>query len=331
MDKSYARRLKLNSAIFKNPYWVLPVDDEGHENYEPIGRGVKTSSDCARWVGVNVCKNVEGHEGKTLNGEDYTGKVVVSNRHWWCKKSSCPVCFLRGWSKRRACNVEARLNTGVKRGLGKIEHVMVSVSIADRVLSESAFRPKCRKFLLECGVAGGCMIFHGFRRDKERGVLAWRPHYHVLGFIKGGYARCRNCKRKWDCVKGCGGFDDRAWQMYQRSGYYVKVFAERKKSYYEDKDNIFGTAFYQVNHSTIRLGVKRFHTVTWFGVCGNRKFESEKVVVKTICPLCCDEMKRSVYVGKEPIVKDVGHPDYRSIFPMSEFGEDGEPNFIDRV
>ena len=329
MDKSYSRRLQLNSAIFKNPYWVLPVEDEGRSNFEPVGRGVQTSPLCGRWVGVNTCKNVSKHEGIVFRGVDYTGKVVV-HRHLWCFKSSCPVCFIRGWSKRGACNVDARVNTGVKRGLGKVEHVMVSVSEVDRDLPESVFRKKCRKILLDCGVSG-CMIFHGFRRDKERNVLVWRPHYHVLGFIEGGYARCRDCGRKWDCLKGCGGFDDRAWQTFQKSGYYVKVFAERGKSYYEDKDNIFGTAYYQLNHATIKLGVKRFHAVTWFGVCGNRKFESEKVDVKVTCPLCCDEMGRSVYVGKERIVKDVGHPDYKAVFPMSEFGEDGEPNFIDVV
>lgn len=323
MDRSFSRRLQLNSSIVKNPYFVLPVDDVGHSNYMPVGRGLRTSLFCGKHVGFDVCKNVEGHEGVVVGGADYTSKVAVRHRHMWCHKSSCPVCFIRGWSVRGARSIEGRLNEGVKRGLGKVEHVIVSVAVADRDLSESVLRKKCRNVLIGRGVVGACMIFHGYRRDKERGVLRWSPHYHVLGFILGGYARCRGCKRKWDCLKGCGGFDDRAWLAFQKDGYFVKVLAER--------ETVFGTAFYQLNHATIRIGIKRFHCVTYFGVCGNRKYKSEKSRAESVCPACGDEMVRSAYVGKRHIVKDVGHADYVACFPFDEFDEDGEPNFIDYV
>ena len=323
MDKSFSRRLRLNSAILKNPYWVLPVDDVGHENYEPVGRGVESSPFCGRYVGVKVCKDVEEHEGVVVGGEDYTGRVAVAPMHMWCHKSSCPICFIRGWSVRGARSIEGRLNEGVKRGLGKVEHGLVSVAVADRNLPESVMRKKCRDVLFDRGVIGGCMIFHGYRRDKKRGVLAWSPHYHVLGFIEGGYSRCRECERKWNCLEGCGGFDDRAWQGFQKDGYFVRVFAER--------DTVFGTAFYQLHHATIRIGIKRFHAVTWFGVCGNRKFKSEKSMAEVVCPACGEEMLRCVYVGKRPIVKDVGNVGYRAVFPFDEFDENGEPNFIDFV
>ena len=42
-------------------------------------------------------------------------------------------------------------------------------------------------------------------------------------------------------------------------------------------------------------------------------------------------MKRSAYVGKRHIIKDLAHPDYVSIFSFDEFDENGEPNFIDVV
>jgi len=103
----------------------------------------------------------------------------------------------------------------------------------------------------------------------------------------------------------------------------VKVFAERH--------TVFGTAFYHLNHATIRLGVRRFHAVTWFGSCGNRKFKSADVDVKVKCPICKGEMVRSVYVGKRRIVKDVGHPDYVPWFVDDEFDEDGQPNYVDVV
>jgi len=323
VNKSFSRRLRLNSAISKSPYWVLPVDDKGHENYMPVGRGFKTSPHCGRHVGFLVCKNVEEHKGVVVGGVDCTGKVVVRHRHMWCHKSSCPVCFIRSWSVRGARNIEARLNEGVKRGFGDVEHILVSVPVVDGDFSESVLRAKCRKVLFDRGVIGGCMIFHGFRVDKRRDVLFWSAHYHVLGFVGGGYSRCRECERKWNCLKGCGNFDDRAWKGFNNDGYFVKVFKARK--------TVFGTAFYQLNHATVKAGVRRFHSVTWFGVCGNRKFSSEVSKAEVKCPACGGEMVRSMYMGSRHFVKDVGHVDYVPWFVMDEFDENDEPNFIDVV
>jgi len=320
VDKSFSRRLRLNRAILKNKYWSLPVDDKGHENYMPVGRGVKSSNFCGRWVSFSVCKNVEGHKGIFLGGvTDCTDKVVVRHNHMWCTKSSCPVCFIRGWAVRQAGSITGRINESDKRGFGKVEHIVVSPSVVDRDLSESVLRKKCRKALFDCGVVGGCMIFHGFRVDRSRGVLVWSPHYHVLGYIEGGYSRCRHCKGG-DCY-ACDGFEGRVYKFYRDSGYIVRVLAER--------ETVFGTAWYQLNHATVRIGVKRFHSVTWFGVCGNRKFKSEKVKNENLCPACHEEMSRCAYVGKRHIVKDVGSDGYVPLFVDDEFGEDGEPNYID--
>jgi hypothetical protein len=319
VDRSFSERLRLNSAIVKNRYWRLPVDDVGHENYMPVGRGVKSSPVCGKWVGLLVCKNVEGHEGKFLGVTDCTNKVVVRHRHLWCHRSACPVCFIRGWAVRGAGSIKGRLIEGDKRGFGEVEHIVVSVSIADRDLPESVLRKRCRKVLLDCGVTGGCMIFHGYRIDREREVLVWGPHYHVLGYLEGGYSRCRHCTGG-DCY-ACDGLQGEFYKTYWDTGYIVRVMDER--------ETVFGTAWYQLNHSTIRLGVKRFHVVTWFGCCGNRKFKSANVDVENVCPVCESEMVRSVYVGKRRIVKDVGHPDYVPLFVDDEFDDDGEPNYID--
>lgn len=320
VKRDFNRRLSLNRVISRSPYWILPVDNCGHSNYQPVGRSVKTSPFCGKHVGFSVCKNVEGHKGVSVGGVDCTGKVVVRHKHIWCRKSSCPVCFIRGWSVRGARNIEGRLIEAVNRGFGDVEHIFVSVPVEDYDFSESVLRAKCRKILFDRGIIGGCMIFHGFRVDKRRDVLHWSAHYHVLGFVVGGYS-CRECPRKWDCLKGCGDFDDRAWQGYQNDGYFVKVFPERV--------TVFGTAFYQLNHATIRLGVKRFHTVTWFGCCGNRKFKSADLGAEVLCPACHEEMRRCAYVGKRYIVKDVGHVDYVPWFVFDEFDENGNPNFVD--
>jgi len=321
-DKDFERRLRLNRQILKNKYWWLPVDDKGHNNYQPVGRGLKSSVSCARWAGLDICRNFDGHKGKSLNGVDCTGKVVNRLRHWWCHKSSCPVCFISGWSVRGANHITGRVLKGAELGLGEIEHVVVSPTVEDRDLSESVLRVKCREALFDSGVVGGCMIFHGFRigRRHERGMLVWSPHYHVLGFVEGGFDRCRHCKGG-DC-RACGGFMGKAYGVYDENGYIVDVK--------EKRESIFGTGWYQLHHSTIRLGVKRFHVVTWFGNCGNRKFKSLKLAVKCLCRVCDDEMVRSVYVGEDYVEKNVGRVGYRPVFVKPEFGVDGEPNYIDK-
>jgi len=321
MDKGYSRRLKLNSAIFKNPYWVLPVDDVGYENYEPVGRGIPSSPLCGKHVGISVCKNIEGHKGVSIGGRDCTGKVIVRHKHMWCHRSSCPVCFIRGWSVRGSRSITSRVEEGVRRDFGKAEHLVVSIHPKDYGLQEDALRKKARPALKVRGVSGGCMIFHGYRLDKERNVLKWAPHYHSIGFIEGGFDRCRDCFHVREDCASCDGFKGRQVREYKNDRIIVKVLAER--------ETVFGTSFYLLNHATIKLGVKRFHAVTWFGSCGNRKFKGEKLMAEAVCPACGGEMVRAVYVGRRHIVRDVGHADYRAVFPFDEFGEDGEPNFID--
>ena len=331
MDKSFSRRLRLNSAIVENLYFVLPVDDKGHEAFTPVGRGVKSSPLCGKWMGINVCDNMEGHKGVSVGGRDCTDMVVIRHRHMWCKRSLCPVCFLRGWSVRGARSIAGRLEEGVSRGFGKVEHVVVSPPVVDRNLPEKVMRKKCRDALFDRGVLGGCMLFHGYRVDKRRDVLFWSPHYHSLCFILGGFDRCRVCIHVREDCASCDGFKGKEVRGFANDGYLVTVLAEREKSYVDGKPNIFGTAFYQLNHASVKVSAfSRFHVVTWFGVCGNRKYASPKVEVEVTCPACGDEMKRSFYVGSRPFVKDVGSPDYEAISLRPKFGADGKPNFMDR-
>jgi hypothetical protein len=315
-----ALRVSLNRQILTKKYWYLPVDDKGHEDFMPVGRGVKSSEMCGVSRGFVVCKNVAGHEGHVLNGVDVSGKVVVRHRHFWCHKATCPVCFIRGWSVREARSIEGRFIVGGRLGFGKVEHVVVSVAVADRNLPEIVLRLKCRNALADRGVIGGCMIFHGFRIDEERQVLVWSPHYHSLAYVEGGYV-CRDCKRV-SCV-GCSGFEARTRECFKSDGCIVRVLSERK--------TVFGTAWYQLNHATIRVGLRRFHVVTWFGVCGNRKFEGEKLMAEVVCPVCSEEMVRSAYVGKRFIVRDVGVVGYLSVFADDEFDEFGKSNYVDVV
>lgn len=316
VKRDFARRLALNRQILKSPYWVLPVDDAGHEEYMPVGRGVKSSNLCGSHRSFSVCDNVEGHKGKFLNGVDCTGKVIVRLNHLWCNKSSCCVCFIRGWSVNRARSIDGRLAEAVSRGFGKVEHIVVSPSVADRCLSESVLRKMCRKALKDRGVVGGTMIFHGFRIDKKRDVLVWSPHYHCLGFLSSDYA-CRGCMKS---CSGCDGFEASTRECFKKDGMIVRVLPERK--------TVFGSAWYQCNHASIRVGIKRFHCVTYFGSCAKHMFKSGKVKAKIVCPLCEEEMVRSVHMGSRHIVKDIGHVDYVPVFADERLNENGELNYV---
>ena len=321
-ERSLALRVSLNRAILSNKYWLLPVDDKGHENFTPVGRGVPSSTLCGKWLSFVVCKNVEGHKDVVINGVDCTDKVVVRNKHMWCHKSTCPVCFVSGWSVRGARGIESRLNGGVERGFGKVEHIVVSVHPDDFGLSEKVMREKSRLALAVRGVFGGCMIFHGFRIDRVRNVLAWSPHYHALGFIAGGFDVCRNCVHTREDCRVCSGFKGREVREYAKDKYIVKVLEER--------ESVFGTGFYQLNHSTVKTSFySRFHAVTWFGKCANRKYKAVQLKSEDVCPACSEEMVRCAYTGDRHVVKDIGSAEYKSWFVDNEFNEHGEANYLE--
>jgi len=320
--RSLAERVSLNSQILKNKYWYLPVDDKGHLEFSPVGRSVKTSDWCSKFRGLSVCKDKDAHKGHFLNGVDCTNKFVSRIHHFWCKKSSCPVCFIRGWAVRGAKYLVGRLDKASKE-FGSIEHVVCSVPKCDYDLPYKVMRNKAVEILKSRGVFGGSPIFHGYRVDDKRGVLVWSPHFHVLGFVEGGY-KCWSCKRKNNCLKGCGGFDDRSYNDgFLKDGYIVKVLPKRK--------TVFGTAWYQLHHATIKVGIERFHVFTWFGVCAYRNFKRSDVASEVPCPVCDGAMVKAVYVGKRRIVKDLGDEAYVPFFVDDEFDEDGHPNFVDSI
>lgn len=130
------------------------------------------------------------------------------------------------------------------------------------------------------------MIFHGFRFNLRKHWY-WSPHLHVLGFIAGGYGRCRSCKKK--CFKGCGGWRDRNYRAFEKDGCVVKVMGKRK--------TVGGTAWYQLNHASTHMTKKRFHVAVWFGVCSYRKLKLTKEKKKSLCVICGNELVKLRYSG----------------------------------
>jgi len=311
-DGSEAFRLR---QAFKDASVEEPLADRwgSYGAYRLVGNGEVGSSSCGKFVTLKGCLRVDLHNLITLDGRNFKGKVFVRRVRFSCGKPSCPVCFKSGWAVREAGNIEARLREASKR-FGKVEHIVASIPLKDYGLDLEVLRGKVVKILTALGVVGGVLIFHAFRYDLRKRWY-WSPHFHVLGFILGGYARCRHCKGA-DCY-ACSGFEGRAYKCYRDNGYIVKVLGERK--------TVFGTAWYQLNHSSYKAGAERFHIATWFGVCSYRKLVVKCEDRKEVCPICQHDLIEIRYFGGKRLSLD-GERD-----SFEDYEEDGRPVFVERV
>ena len=284
-------------------------------DFQLVGHGKVTNAKCGKFSSFYGCARIELHNRITLDGKNFKGKVYTRKIFHSCDKPSCPVCYKYGWAVRGARKIEVRLAEASKR-FGLVEHIVVSVPPKDYGLTFDALRKKVGKVLAVRGVVGGNIIFHGLRYNLRKSWY-WSPHFHVLGFVLGGYSRCRNCKRKWNCLVGCGGFDDRSYQNFLKDGYYVKVLGKRK--------TVFGTAWYQLNHASVKKNVKRFHVATWFGVCSYRKLKVTAEKRKDLCPICRHDLINIRYFGS----KSIACVPERDSF--EDYVEDGRIVWVERV
>lgn len=325
-------RLELNPEIMKNPYWFLPVE-AGHEEYQQAGFGGRTSEDCGRFSHFVVCEDVEHHKGIIIDGQDFTGKLAVSVVPRFCHRATCCVCFARGWATREAHQMEARLDTAVERGLGEVEHIVLSAPMAESDLPLDVLKEKARVAGEVRGITGSGTIFHG-RRNKY-GMLVWSVHFHALGFVDGGYV-CRKCKY-WGvtkkkgyfcrCEDFCEGFEQRTRRAFEKDGWIVKVEEKRK--------SVFGTAYYQLHHSTVKVGLRRNHVVTWNGNCGNRKFKGKKAKAVIKCPVCRkagvdnEMVKRPLRSSAvRHVERDFGSRRFRPVWAVDVCDEEGVPSIV---
>jgi len=142
----------------------------------------------------------------------------------------------------------------------------------------------------------------------------------------GGYSRCRHCERKWNCLAGCGGFDDRNYQNFLKDSWLVKVLGER--------ESVYHTAWYQLHHSSIKKGVKRFRVATWFGVCSYRKLKVTVEYRKSVCPICRHDLAEHVYFGNNRDVLAVFRSDRGSCRKRdfyADYEEDGRAVWFVKV
>jgi hypothetical protein len=299
------------------------VDKWGcHGEFTIVGMGEQTNAKCGTFAGFRGCIRTELHHNGLA--ENFEGLVYVHPTFHSCDKPSCPTCFKRGWAVREAGRVKQRLDVA-SRLHGLVEHIICPIPPSDFGLSYETLRRKVLKALTVRGVIGGSLIWHGFRyanfRESQRRHVPfgwyWSPHFHCLGFIKGGYSRCRDCSKVKASVygkpceevcHGCSGFEAVTREHYKKDGYLAKVLGERI--------TVRGTAFYQLNHASIKVGTKRFHPCTWFGIASYRKLKVVYEKEPLLCPLCQHECIRLRYLGS----KELFGFDFRAdlFLPMNE-------------
>jgi len=270
--------------------------------FQLVGHGDVTNGKCGTFRKFVGCSRVELHNKAVFDKDgrlvDCRGKGFFRPVFHSCDKPSCSICYERGWAVREAKSIEFRLEQASKR-FGLVEHIIVAIPSKYWYLSEKKLWDLCKRALESRGVIGGARIFHGARYKPFKGWY-WSPHFHVLGFILGGYGKCRGCYKRTGkpCRRGCGGFVDRNFRQNEVDGIYVKVKGKRK--------SVWGTAWYQLHHSTIKKGVRRYHVVRWFGVCSYRKLKISKelrkewdALHKPKCPICGHSLVRHEYCGRE--------------------------------
>jgi hypothetical protein len=233
-----------------------------------VGHGQQTNSKCGQFLTFKICNRVELHKQTSLDGVSHGSEVFVRPSHYWCNNCHCPVCFLHGWAKRLADHAAQRLEKASKgyvdekgfrhAALGSPQHIVVSPNLSDYGLVEfhnKDFLNKAKVLLNEVGVLDGCIIFHGMRyadyhESLRKGVpfgWRWNPHLHVVGFISGGYGKCRHCKfqlsKTFAGCSTCDGFEHRVRESYKTNGYIIKCLDERT--------SVFGTIWYEASHMTV--------------------------------------------------------------------------------
>jgi hypothetical protein len=254
-------------------------------NWVVVGHGVKTNSKCGVFRRYDGCLRAEFHNQAALSGVSHVGEGYFHMVHHWCFKYSCPVCYLKGACLREAEHASQRLRWASKGGrdnkgvyhapLGDPQHIIVSACLPDYELANSnhqKFFNKVKMICQEVGILNASWIFHGFRyanyaESIEKGVpfgYYWAPHYHIVGFILGGYGRCRGCSKTAHVVHSaggktitkhgdkrfcmsCDGFERRVRESNEKNGY---IFINT-----DERQSVFATVAYQLSHMAILKGV----------------------------------------------------------------------------
>lgn len=308
-----------DEAEWISQYDSWPVRGGFRSEYTLVGRGGVTNSYCGKHKAYYKCDQVELHSGK------FAGKDIFHNVVYGCHRASCSRCWKYDWCVIGANSINSRFLTAEKV-LGfryaEVEHLNVSAPKSDYGLSYDDLTRKAILMLKASGVIGGCLIFHGHRKDYVKRELFYSPHFHSLAYIKGGYDRCRSCI-KVGCCWDCSGFEGVTRRAHKEDGWIVGL-AKNEKGVVEKRDSIFGTAWYQLEHSSLKVGVARFHVVKWWGVLNNRKLKTVLQRVDIKCPVCNGVMELGYPYGAESIVSNRGEKGFVKNFAVDHVEGEGD-------
>lgn len=281
--------------------------------FELVGKGNITSNKCGTFLGFYGCLRVDLHDKVTLDGQNFKDKAYIKKRFHSCDRPECPICYV-SWASREAFAIDYRLKDASKN-LGLIEHFIVSTPRDEYGLSYEKLKSNCIKALRNRGISGSSLIFHPFRyisreESRRKGVafgFHFAPHWHALGFLSGGYSKCRNCNKNirsyisgagkllesrggvFACA-GCDGFEAVTRRCFGKDRYIVKVQAARK--------SVAGTAFYELQHCGLVRGKSRSRVVSWWGTVSYAKLKVKKREKHVeVCPICQHKLVRLKYVG----------------------------------
>jgi hypothetical protein len=288
--------------------------------FERVGQREQTNGKCQQKLGFKGCLRVDLHNHSDLEEHNHAGMAYIKRIVHSCDKPTCNLCFKRGWAVREAGNAEDRIMKGSKgwhdeqgkfyAGYGLPEHIIVSVPKSDYNLPYEKLKEKALANLKTLGVLGGALIFHMERYHSKKeasvkgGQVGWYVslHFHVIGFIDGGYS-CRHCKKKRSSCFACKDFDGQARRLNALSssngfGWIFKIASDRY-GHVGERKTIFGTCWYQLNHATIIKKGKRNTVLTWFGVCSYAKLKLKQGDRKKrdVCPICQHELIEIVDVS----------------------------------
>ena len=282
-----------------------------------VGREPPTNGHCGTHRKYMRCGETALHGA--IDGRDFYHNVVTN-----CHSYRCSTCWKYGWCVTRANGAESRFLTAEKLlGLDHklVEHLVVSVPKKLYGLSHRDLVIEAMLALKRSGVRSGVMINHPFRKDLKRRDLVKSFHWHVLGYVDGGYDRCRACI-KVGCCWDCDGFEGVTRNAHKSDGWIVTM-ARNEVGVVEKRDSIFGTCWYQLEHSGYKVGVKNFQIVEWFGVVAKRKFETEVKPVHFGCPVCKSDLHMAFLPRDcELIVSNRRQRGFMKSFTLSHVGEE---------
>jgi hypothetical protein len=317
-----------DEASWITQYDSWPVRGGFRSEYTLVGRGGVTNSECGRHRFYEKCDDVGNHHN------EFENKDVWHNCVKTCGRPSCSRCFKYGWAVREANSIDSRFLTA-EDVLGfpyaSVEHLQASVPKKDYGLSYADLSGKAILALKGSGGLGGNIIFHPFRKDYVARDLVFSPHFHSLCYLKDGY-KCRSCphlkcsgKMRLYCNSpegSCDGFEQVTRRAHVDDGWIVSL-AKNEKGVVEKRKSLFGTAWYQLEHSGLKVGSVRFQIVKWWGNLNNAKLETVRHPLNFKCIACGGVMERAFLpLGVKPFPSNRGEKGFVKNFMVDHVEDD---------